>query len=691
MRFVAPGTTQLTFKVNFSSTSNGQSVTGLVAASVPTPILIVREGVSIGTLTITNLASVGAAFSSGGIFEYGTSGDYRLDASISASTGAYSLAGPANSTAGQLIAESIFVNDSTSAMMPALVVTNNDKSGYALTQAFPANFSAMVINTAGQMLLNSTQPAVSFAAFSATAGTLSLTSLVVGAGTVTLNGGLTANITGNLSGNIGGGTVTLATSQPAVSFAAFSATAGTLALTSIVAGAGTLTFNGGIIGNITGGLSGSTGTASNVLLLNGSEPGAALLTAVNAQTSGTNTLTRTASTVTLLGPGAIKPTSFDATCTSSSLVGVLVYGYVSGQAPLMTLGTNAPANWLNPAAFDPNDTSSALLGVRVIANADKTGYALTSPYDAAKTAAQAGDAMTLEDGSIKSATFAASATGQTFGLIAAYDAAKTAATQTSVNAIATILSGITSLAKWLRAMIRRDAADATAKSEINLSGGTYSETASSQQAISVLAGSGGGGGGLTQQQVADAMLLTPTNASTATDTSLYALAEAAAENTANLPGSYTVESTASAPVFTAGVLVNAPSGDFTIMPIIATLLDTELVGKDFVGYQNMAQTVPIAVYDGAGNPVVLTGKTVQFTASQKSTPLVPLIIHDNAGVGGITVPSSANNTAVVSIVAGDTGTVEKLIWGLQDVTNAAQPKALGRGVYDIQQISQKIT
>jgi hypothetical protein len=47
---------------------------------------------------------------------------------------------------------------------------------------------------------------------------------------------------------------------------------------------------------------------------------------------------------------------------------------------------------------------------------DKTGYSLVAGYDPAKTAAQAGDAMTLT---------------------AAYDAAKTAATQASVNAIPT--------------------------------------------------------------------------------------------------------------------------------------------------------------------------------------------------------------------------------------------------------------
>ncbi len=64
---------------------------------------------------------------------------------------------------------------------------------------------------------------------------------------------------------------------------------------------------------------------------------------------------------------------------------------------------------------------------------DKTGYALTSAYDSAKTAAQTGDAMTLTS---------------------AYDAAKTAATQTSVNAIPTnplTTLGTNAPAGWINA------------------------------------------------------------------------------------------------------------------------------------------------------------------------------------------------------------------------------------------------
>ena len=46
---------------------------------------------------------------------------------------------------------------------------------------------------------------------------------------------------------------------------------------------------------------------------------------------------------------------------------------------------------------------------------------------------------------------------------------------TSIGTIEAVLSGITNLADWLRAIIRQDAADVVAKSEINAGGGTYNE------------------------------------------------------------------------------------------------------------------------------------------------------------------------------------------------------------------------
>lgn len=68
-------------------------------------------------------------------------------------------------------------------------------------------------------------------------------------------------------------------------------------------------------------------------------------------------------------------------------------------------------------------------------------------------------------------------------LTSAYDAAKAAASQSSVNAIAVILSGITSLAKWLQALARKSTPDATALSEINSGGGTFNAATDSQEAI----------------------------------------------------------------------------------------------------------------------------------------------------------------------------------------------------------------
>lgn len=73
--------------------------------------------------------------------------------------------------------------------------------------------------------------------------------------------------------------------------------------------------------------------------------------------------------------------------------------------------------------------------------------------------------------------------GDEVALDPAYDAAKTAATQSSVTAIGTILSGITSLAAWLRGLCRKSAMDATAKAEINTGGGAYDETSDSNEAI----------------------------------------------------------------------------------------------------------------------------------------------------------------------------------------------------------------
>jgi hypothetical protein len=52
-----------------------------------------------------------------------------------------------------------------------------------------------------------------------------------------------------------------------------------------------------------------------------------------------------------------------------------------------------------------------------------------------------------------------------------------------VATLLSIFTGMTSLPKWLRGLFRKDAMDATAKTEINTGGGTFAETTDSLEAI----------------------------------------------------------------------------------------------------------------------------------------------------------------------------------------------------------------
>lgn len=172
-----------------------------------------------------------------------------------------------------------------------------------------------------------------------------------------------------------------------------------------------------------------------------------------------------------------------------------------------------------------NVLSSPQTAVTVSVNNDKTGYALTAAYDAAKTAASAASVSTLQgsvnlipqnplltnDARLPAGLVASEANATTnvntvTGLIgtpaggtlaAAIAAVKTdtASLVSSLTALALKLSGITSLANWLRAGYRSSTPDATALSEINSSGGTYSAANMSLQKIASIAGTGGGGGG----------------------------------------------------------------------------------------------------------------------------------------------------------------------------------------------------
>ncbi len=167
---------------------------------------------------------------------------------------------------------------------------------------------------------------------------------------------------------------------------------------------------------------------------------------------------------------------------------------------------------------------------------------------------------TAQDGDANATATAAGVAAGT--LTSAYDAAKTAATQTSVNAIATILSGITSLAKWLRGLFRKDTMDATAKSEVNDGGGAFDETTDSLEANRDNIGAAGAGltavglSAAAQQDVANAVYgrrvwyvdasIGASGAGTSWDAAFKTVAEAvAAAATGDLilvgPGTYAAE------------------------------------------------------------------------------------------------------------------------------------------------------
>ena len=75
---------------------------------------------------------------------------------------------------------------------PVTVGTNNDKTGYSLTQAFPSNFSSLAITAGGAVTAGTVSDKTGYSLSSS--GLAAVTSWTVG---------ITGNITGNLSGSVG--------------------------------------------------------------------------------------------------------------------------------------------------------------------------------------------------------------------------------------------------------------------------------------------------------------------------------------------------------------------------------------------------------------------------------------------------------------------------------------------------------
>ncbi len=259
------------------------------------------------------------------------------------------------------------------------VATNNDKTGYSLTQAFPANFSSLAITAGG----------------SVTAGTVSDKTGYSLSGTQTFN--LTGSITGNLSGSVG----------------------------SVTGAVGSVTGNVG--GNVTGSIGSLTATAVQNIWddatsslttvgsvgklivdnLNATVSSRSTLTDAQVWASATRTLTAGTNIVLAKGTGI---TGFNDITTTQVWSEALPGTYTSGQAGFKLNAAGSSADpWATaiPGAYSAgsagfiignnlnatitsrmatftlptNFSSLAISGagaVTVGTNNDKTGYSLTT-------------------------------------------------------------------------------------------------------------------------------------------------------------------------------------------------------------------------------------------------------------------------------------------------------------------------
>lgn len=140
---IAANTTSVSIDIQVVDDS-GLAVTGLVAATLPAISWSLNNNTAATAISLSDLAAITTAYSSGGVKER-SGGYYRLDIPNAALTtvGEVSLIGDA--TGKHVLAAKIIVGGTVTAG------TVSDKTGYSLTQTFPANFSALAITAGGAM------------------------------------------------------------------------------------------------------------------------------------------------------------------------------------------------------------------------------------------------------------------------------------------------------------------------------------------------------------------------------------------------------------------------------------------------------------------------------------------------------------------------------------------------------------
>lgn len=203
-------------------TQSGATVTGLVAATFPSVVIakLGANGYAAYTLTLSNLASLTAAWTNGGVFEVASTGRYRVDFSDNGLSGLITISSPTNGTQGYVICESLLITDTTSTFfgVNTLKAAGSDVSftGSTLTiggsqlkvnatlinsATVPANFAALNITSGGLVALGTSQGSITFSAITVSgvlllSNDLQIAGNMITGGAVSIQGGVA--VTGNI-------------------------------------------------------------------------------------------------------------------------------------------------------------------------------------------------------------------------------------------------------------------------------------------------------------------------------------------------------------------------------------------------------------------------------------------------------------------------------------------------------------
>lgn len=185
----------------------------------------------------------------------------------------------------------------------------------------------------------------------------------------------------------------------------------------------------------------------------------------------------------------------------------------------------------------------------------------------------------------------------------------------AIGALASVFAGMTSLAKWLRAMLRSGTADATALAEINTAGGTYNPATMSLQATA-----------------------------------------AAVDN----------------------IDIN-PVVQVTVSPAVASVVDPRFAVHDLPQMaQGSAPSTSWTIVNESSQPIDLSSKTVRFVAARLAgdcdgwrtlTPLTVGAWQYQSGTDALTVGGTGDNVVTVHHAEADSATPGQFVYYLWNITD----------------------